>query len=75
MLRIVIIIALLFVAVAAHAQQQPSPNEQAMGAKLMQEIQQGLSCSASLIGVQAELAKANAGIKELEKPKDEPEKK
>ncbi len=54
-------------------QQQASPNEQAMGVKLMQEIQGGLNCSANLIGVQAELTKAQARIKELE-PKPEEKK-
>lgn len=51
----------------ADAQQhQQTPSEQALGAKLMQEIQGGLICNASLISVQAELAKAQARIKELE---------
>jgi len=62
----------LLIATPAFAQQahpQP-PSEQALGAKLMQEIQGGLICNASLISVQAELAKANARIKELE-PKTE----
>lgn len=57
----------------AHAQQQ-SPVEQAIGAKLMQEIQSGLNCSVSLITAQAELAKAQARIKELEKTVGEKEK-
>lgn len=73
-MRAFIIGLALLTATSALAQQQ-TPSEQALGAKLMQEIQGGLNCSASLIGVQAELAKANAKIKELEKPKDEPEKK
>lgn len=61
----------LLTATSALAQQQQSPGEQALGSKLMQEIQSGLNCSASLIGVQAELAKAQARIKELEpKPED-----
>ena len=55
------------------AQQQQSPGEQALGAKLMQELQSGLNCNAQLISVQAELAKANARIKELE-PKPEEKK-
>lgn len=59
-----------FVAVPALAQQQPSSGEQALGAKLMQEIQGGLSCSTNLISAQADLAKAQARIKELE-PKPE----
>lgn len=57
---------------SAFAQQQPSsPNEQALGQKVMQEIQLGLNCNAALITVQAELTKAQARLKELE-PKEEP---
>lgn len=37
----------------------------------MQELQTGLNCSAELIGVKADLAKANARIKELEPKKEE----
>jgi hypothetical protein len=56
----------------AMAQQQASPSEQALGNKVLQEIQSGLQCSSSLISAQAELAKALARIKELEsKPKEE----
>lgn len=62
---------LLATVATAFAQQQPSPNEQAMGTKLMQEIQGGLNCSASLIGVQAELVKAQTRIKELESKPEE----
>lgn len=62
-------LAFLFLLLAAPCfaqQQQQSPGEQALGAKLMQELQSGLNCSANLIGAQAELAKAQARIKELE---------
>jgi hypothetical protein len=55
-------------------QHQQTPSEQALGAKLMQEIQGGLICNASLISVQAELAKAQARIKELEPKPASPEK-
>lgn len=55
----------------AFAQQQPSAGEQALGAKLMQELQAGLICSTSLISVQTELAKAQARIKELEAKPEE----
>lgn len=72
-MRILIIALSLFVATAAMAQQQPAASEQALGAKLMQEIQGGLNCSANLISVQADLAKAQARIKELE-PKPEEKK-
>lgn len=56
-------------AIAQHMQ-SPSATEQALGAKLMQEIQSGLNCSTNLLTMQAELAKAQARIKELE-PKPE----
>lgn len=73
----------LLIATSALAQQpdpgqgkleiKTTPGEQALGAKLMQEIQSGLNCSASLISVRAELEKAQARIKELE-PKTEEKK-
>lgn len=47
--------------------------EQAMGARIMQEVQAGLACSVSLLMVQADLAKAQARIRELES-KPEPKK-
>lgn len=67
-----IAILLLFITTPVAAQQAaPSATEQAMATKLMQEIQGGLNCSASQISLQAELAKAQARIKELEtKPKE-----
>lgn len=55
----------LLVATSALAQQQ-TPGEQALGAKLMQELQSGLNCGTSLISVQRELETAKARIKELE---------
>lgn len=72
-MRIFIIAIALLASTSAFAQQQ-TPSEQALGTKLLQEIQGGLNCSASLISVQAELAKATARIKELE-PKPEPPRK
>lgn len=50
----------------ALAQTSPSPIEQAIGQKLFQEINAGLSCNSDLINTKAELAKANIKIKELE---------
>jgi hypothetical protein len=77
-----ILLALVFLATPAFAQNAslPSPNERAIGAKLMAEINAGLTCSAALItaqddvtrvqaqnkSVQDELVKAQARIKELE---------
>jgi hypothetical protein len=54
---------------AALAQQQPappSPNEQALGQKLMAEINASIACGANLITANQALATAQARIKELE---------
>lgn len=64
-MRLLVIGMSLLAATSALAQ-SASPNEQAMGVKLLQEIQAGLSCSANLISAQADLAKAQTRIKELE---------
>lgn len=69
-MRLLIITVAVLTATPTFAQ-QASPNEQALGAKLMIEIQSGLSCSANLIGAQAELAKAQARIKDLEAKPEE----
>ncbi len=45
---------------------QTTPIEQAMGAKIMQEVNAGLACSVNLLNVQADLVKAQARVKELE---------
>lgn len=73
MTRLVALAAFVALATPALAQQQPSPAEQALGSKLMQEVQAGLNCSADLIVLRAELARANERIKELA-PKPEPQK-
>ncbi len=49
-----------------HSFAQQSPTEQALGNKLLQEIQTGITCSANLISTKAELIKAQERIKELE---------
>jgi hypothetical protein len=70
-LRVTFLLGNLLLTTAASAQQhQQTPSEQALAAKLLQEIQGGLTCNASLLSVQAELAKAQARVKELE-PKQE----
>lgn len=56
----------LLLASPAIAQQQPTPIQQALGERLMREVNEGLQCSASLIGLQQELAKALARVKDLE---------
>lgn len=50
----------------AFAQTTATPAEQALGAKLMREINEGLTCNASVNTLQAELVAAKAKIKELE---------
>lgn len=67
------IFALSLLATPCLAQQSPTPNEQALAAKLLQEMQEGLSCNTNLIRVQAELTKARTRIQELE-TKPAPEK-
>jgi hypothetical protein len=59
-------VALLLPSSALAQQQQASPAEQALAARLMSEIQKGVTCEAGGIGMQVELAKALAKIKELE---------
>lgn len=71
--RIWFVIGILAAGTIPASAQQQSPNEQALSAKLIQEIQGSLNCSANLISVQADLAKVNARIKELE-PKPEEKK-
>jgi hypothetical protein len=65
MIRIAIALALLATPALAQ-QQQPSFTEQAMGQKIMQEINNGLACSARLIEVQKQLETAEAKVKQLE---------
>jgi hypothetical protein len=67
-------VAAMLLATTAHAQQQSTPTEQALGAKLMQEIQGSLTCGANLIAAHADLAKANARIKEMEPKAEAPKK-
>ena len=74
MKNIALVALLLSAAPALAQQQQQTPSEQALGVKLMQEIQGGLNCSAGLIAVQKQLDAANAKIKELEpKPEAKPQ--
>ena len=52
--------------------QTTTPTEQVMGTKIMQEVQAGLVCGVNLLAAQADLAKAQARIKELEAKKADP---
>lgn len=67
-MRFALVISLLAVT-PAFAQQQ-SPSELALGAKLFQEINAGISCSATVIDLQRQLAEARKQIEELKKPKE-----
>lgn len=64
--RIGILASLLLLNASANAQQPPpSPEVQAIGNRLLQEIQTGIQCSANAITLQQELEKARAEIKRL----------
>lgn len=60
--------ALVAVVAAVHAQSAPSPNEEALGKKLMSEIQSGVACSVEVITLQRRLAEMEAKLKAAEKP-------
>lgn len=62
-------ITVLFVTLV-RAQPAPPASEQALGQKLLSEIQAGLQCSAQTIQLQAELTKLRAELAELKKPKE-----
>jgi hypothetical protein len=75
MVRIIGFLSALLLSSAALAQQQqPSPAEQALGQRLMSEIQKGVTCEAGVISLLAELAAAQAKIKELDKAAEKPKK-
>lgn len=65
-----IVVFLSLISTAAFAQ-QATPSEQALSARLLQELQASVNCSTEAIALKTELAKAQARIKELE-PKVEP---
>jgi hypothetical protein len=69
-----IAILMLALSTPAHAQQQPSPMEQALSQKLITEINAALQCSASLVTAQGQLqaAQAQARVKELEPKEPKP---
>lgn len=71
-MRMAALIVFLGVATPALAQ-QASPTEQALGAKLMKEINEGLTCNANVIALQAEIVKLQTRIRELD-PKPEAKK-
>ena len=73
MKRLAIALAILLLAAPAAAQQQATPNEQALLAKITTEMNAGLQCTSALISATQAMAKAEARIKELE-DKYEPKK-
>jgi xanthine dehydrogenase molybdopterin-binding subunit B len=62
-----IVIALLASVTGAAAQQPPTPYEQALGAKLMAEINSELTCSTDLISARNQVADLNRQIDDLKK--------
>jgi hypothetical protein len=66
-MRLFLIVLSMGISGAAHAQdRQQTPFEQALSAKLFQEINSSLSCAVTQLAVQRELDAAKARIKELE---------
>lgn len=63
MKRLILLAA--FIATPAIAQQQPSPVEQALGQKLMQEISAGVQCTAQAITLKGEFDKSQEEVKRL----------
>lgn len=53
----------------------PSPMEQTLGTKLMQELNLSLTCSASLIVMQQQLTSTQGRVKELEAKYEQKEEK
>jgi hypothetical protein len=60
------LVFLLSITPALAQQPQQSPAEQALGSKLMQEINAGLQCTQQLIGANKQIEQLQARIKELE---------
>ena len=54
----------------AFAQQQLSTKERVMGERILQELNENLSCKSEKITMEVEIAKLQARIKELETEKD-----
>lgn len=71
-MRLIFTTAIMLCAAPVFAQ-QASPVEQALGAKLSQEINAGLICNTSLIDLQRQLAEARKQIEELRKPAQPPQ--
>jgi len=75
--RAIVLAACLLISDGAFAQQQapqqPSPMEQALGRKLMQEINTSVTCGAGLVAAQEQLTAAQVRVKALE-DKYEPKK-
>lgn len=64
MLRLIIVIVALSVVPAIA--QQGTPNEQALSAKLLQELQNVIQCNAATISTKLAMDQLQARVKELE---------
>lgn len=66
------LLAFLLSVSPAFAQQPPTPKEQALGARIMFEVNASVECNANLITLQRENEALQARIKALEPKKDQP---
>jgi peptidoglycan hydrolase CwlO-like protein len=69
-MRLPLLFAVLVAVLAAApalAQQQASPHEQALGDKLLNEINTGLMCNTSLISMRGDVAAKNKQLEDLDK--------
>lgn len=64
-MKYLVFAAALLISGAARAEQNTA-GERALSAKLMREINEGISCNMGLMALQDDLAKAQVRIKELE---------
>jgi hypothetical protein len=72
-MRRILFLCVVLASVPAFAQQQqPSAAEQALGDRLLVEVQANVQARAQLIEAQRQLAAAQARIKELEKTAEVP---
>ena len=67
MLKYIIYLFVLSAGVAqAQQAQQPTPHDQAMGQRLLNEINASIQCETKAIALQQELSTAQVRVKELE---------
>lgn len=75
MKRLIVLAVCLWAIPAAAQQPKPSVNEQALGAKLMEEVGTNVQYRAALIEAQAKLAADDAKMKEMQAELDKLKKK